>query len=527
MIREIFKMLNQYAVDNPMLPVNQCFSGWDRLWPNRLWPSLFSDFGQIRKSGAPKGGAPKGGAPKGGAPMGLGPKPRKMGPRRVGLRKGGAPKRVGPRKGGGARKGGGPKFRAFLPSSRHNFHSSFSLVGPFRWILVVFEAPGRSNPTRPGRRDSHTTARELQTCVFRGWAQQHTTTQQQQHLKISPKYWTPKLAKVGLAKVGLAKVGHERFSHLIQIRRSLGMPSRKNGPSSIWDTYGISGNVFANPAASSSAPYPQELNPWSTSIEEPLHTSTAEKSERPEQNRDLKCQSGPWAKDSVIFSGGDSLRSYVADEQRLQISDLHFDKFPTPATFACWKIRFKTEVCTCSQFPTEGMLWVIEVELVDSVDDFKSSLSIRGIPMPNFEVLDARIASALNKIIHNSHFKRRISQCSTTSHGELQTIKKNASRMLNSFLSLRKDSEQDNGHSSGLDQKGSGTLPVKTVHKENGTKSQSKWCWHSQKANTPSIPIHKSIIQRSAQEQRWWKIVNTLLRWPGNDWNCFSHNYFC
>ena len=29
--------------------------------------------------------------------------------------------------------------------------------------------------------------------------------------------------------------------------------------------------------------------------------------------------------------------------------------------------------------------------------------------MPKFEVLDARIASALNKIIHNSHFKRRIS----------------------------------------------------------------------------------------------------------------------
>ena len=29
--------------------------------------------------------------------------------------------------------------------------------------------------------------------------------------------------------------------------------------------------------------------------------------------------------------------------------------------------------------------------------------------MPNFEVLDAKIASALNRIIHNSHFKRRIS----------------------------------------------------------------------------------------------------------------------
>ena len=55
------------------------------------------------------------------------------------------------------------------------------------------------------------------------------------------------------------------------------------------------------------------------------------------------------------------------------------------------------------------MQWIKEVELVDSVDDLRSSSSIRGISMPNFEVLDARIASALNKIILNSHFKRKIS----------------------------------------------------------------------------------------------------------------------
>ena len=55
------------------------------------------------------------------------------------------------------------------------------------------------------------------------------------------------------------------------------------------------------------------------------------------------------------------------------------------------------------------MQWIKEVELVDSVDELRSSSPIRGISMPNFEVLDARIASALNKIIHNSHFKRRIS----------------------------------------------------------------------------------------------------------------------
>ena len=193
------------------------------------------------------------------------------------------------------------------------------------------------------------------------------------------------------------------------LSRSFGVPSLRQGPPSIWDTHGISGNVFADPIASSTAPYPQELNQWNSSIEEPLHSSTVEKSERQEQNQDLRCQSGPSAKDSVVLSGEDPLNNYGADQQRLQIWDLHFDKFPTPATFACWKIRFKTKVCTRSQFPTEAMQWIKEVELVDSVDELKSSSSIRGISMPNFEVLDARIASALNKIIHNSHFKRKVS----------------------------------------------------------------------------------------------------------------------
>ena len=31
--------------------------------------------------------------------------------------------------------------------------------------------------------------------------------------------------------------------------------------------------------------------------------STVEKSERPEQNQDLRCQSGPSVEDSLIFSG--------------------------------------------------------------------------------------------------------------------------------------------------------------------------------------------------------------------------------
>ena len=135
----------------------------------------------------------------------------------------------------------------------------------------------------------------------------------------------------------------------------MGMPSRKNAPPSVWDTHGISGNVFADPVASTAAPYPKELNSWSSGLSEPIHSSTAEKDENQTPVQDQRCQSGPSAKNSVIFSEGDSFNNFGADQQRLQISDLHFDKFPTPATIACWKTRFKTAVCTCSQLSTEAL----------------------------------------------------------------------------------------------------------------------------------------------------------------------------
>ena len=56
------------------------------------------------------------------------------------------------------------------------------------------------------------------------------------------------------------------------------------------------------------------------------------------------------------------------------------------------------------------MLWIKEVEMVDSVDGFKSSRSIQGYThFQNFEMLDARDASALNNIIQNSYFKKEVS----------------------------------------------------------------------------------------------------------------------
>ena len=56
------------------------------------------------------------------------------------------------------------------------------------------------------------------------------------------------------------------------------------------------------------------------------------------------------------------------------------------------------------------MLWIKEVEMVESVDDLKSSRSIKGTHGPDFELLDARNDSALNKITQSTRLKRKVSQ---------------------------------------------------------------------------------------------------------------------
>ena len=190
--------------------------------------------------------------------------------------------------------------------------------------------------------------------------------------------------------------------------RSEGMLSRNDKPPDIWDSHGVSGNVFVNPTASSSSPYPGGFNPWISNVSENTSPHVTTERQTLDTALDPRNQSGPSARNSFDPKEGRSSKDYGADQQRLQISEHHFGKFLTPTTFACWKIRFKTEVCTCSQFPTEPMLWIKEVEMVESVDDLKSSRSIRGTHGPDFEVLDAKIASALNRIIQNTRFKKKV-----------------------------------------------------------------------------------------------------------------------
>ena len=55
----------------------------------------------------------------------------------------------------------------------------------------------------------------------------------------------------------------------------------------------------------------------------------------------------------------------MVGQQRQQISELHF---PNPQSFLVWKIRFTNQVTACSDFPSEAMLWIKQVEMVDSLD---------------------------------------------------------------------------------------------------------------------------------------------------------------
>ena len=82
-------------------------------------------------------------------------------------------------------------------------------------------------------------------------------------------------------------------------------------------------------------------------------------------------------------------QNYMVGQQR---------QLPNPQSFVVWKIRSQNQVTTGSDSPSDAMLWIKEVEMADSLDELKSSRSVSK-KNPNFEMPDARIASALNNII--------------------------------------------------------------------------------------------------------------------------------
>ena len=95
------------------------------------------------------------------------------------------------------------------------------------------------------------------------------------------------------------------------LSRSLGMPSRNDGPPSTGTRMVFRETFFANPTASSSTPHPQESNLWISNVSE--HTSPHVMNESQAPAQDQRCQSGPPASNSFVPSEGRFAKNDGAD----------------------------------------------------------------------------------------------------------------------------------------------------------------------------------------------------------------------
>ena len=150
------------------------------------------------------------------------------------------------------------------------------------------------------------------------------------------------------------------------------MPSRdRSMPTDTWNFSETQGNVFVNPRPmfdSSQTPYQGILhstNPSATGAV-PVQGSTETPIARGEE-RIGSTTSMPMSarRPSTMnpFSPAEVPQNSMAVQQRIQISELHCEKYPTPSTFSCWKIKFST--------PSTFSCWKIRFKpQVSSYSDF-------------------------------------------------------------------------------------------------------------------------------------------------------------
>ena len=82
------------------------------------------------------------------------------------------------------------------------------------------------------------------------------------------------------------------------------------------------------------------------------------------------------------------------------------------------KISFKSEVSHSSKYRGAAVLWIGEVEDVQSIDELISA-SVTGTPPLDFKNLDLKIASGLRKIL-TGNFKKQV----TKAEGKAQSEKR-------------------------------------------------------------------------------------------------------
>ena len=99
------------------------------------------------------------------------------------------------------------------------------------------------------------------------------------------------------------------------------------------------------------------------------------------------------------------LQNSVVGQQRQQISKLQFDKFLVPRSLWVWNTQFKNQATTLLLiFLSEAMLRIREVEMVDSLEELKSTRSVSGKNLPNFE---RRIPNSRGSLSRNREPRKR------------------------------------------------------------------------------------------------------------------------
>ena len=101
----------------------------------------------------------------------------------------------------------------------------------------------------------------------------------------------------------------------------------------------------------------------------------------------------------------------MMDYPRVPSTAWNLGKFPDSTEFQSWKLNFRTELCMRTAESQVTMLWIKEVEIAETIDELVTSRSITGQPnFPDFDTLDAMIASALKKLLNTHvHFRKRAS----------------------------------------------------------------------------------------------------------------------
>ena len=120
---------------------------------------------------------------------------------------------------------------------------------------------------------------------------------------------------------------------------------------------------FANPTASSSAPYPQELNPWSSNVSERASPHVMSESQTPVQ--DQRCQSGPSVRNSVQTNNDCRFQIFILTNSIIQ-QHLLVGRYYSRLRYVLVHNFLRKLRCG------------------SKVDDLISSCSIRGTQTPDF-----------------------------------------------------------------------------------------------------------------------------------------------